>query len=263
MPFTVAQDGTRIAYDVAGRGEALLLISGQSLDRTMWDRLRPALEAEFQVVVYDQRGTGASDKPHTPYSSRGFAADAVAVLDAAGIARAHVYGFSMGGRVAQWVAIDQPDRVGALVLGATTAGGSRGLPKPADIDTALLHGPKSAIAAAFYSESYLAAHPDAFAPPPIPPHARRLHFAASEGHDSWADLPKITAPTLILHGTADRMSPPGNAAILASRIPGAQIALIDGARHGYLDEFRDEALHLVTGFLRAHPYSPATNRSSQ
>jgi pimeloyl-ACP methyl ester carboxylesterase len=253
MPFAVAGDGTRIAYDVSGRGEPLLLISGQSLDRAMWDGVRPTLEAAFQVVVFDARGTGASGKPDRPYSTRGFAADGVAVLDAAGISRAHVYGFSMGGRVAQWIAIDHPDRVGALMLGATTAGGRHGLPKPPDIDAALLHGPKSAIAAEFYSPGYLAAHPEAFAPPAIPPHARRLHFAASEGHDSWADLPSITAPTLILHGTADRMSPPGNAALLASRIAGARVALIEGARHGYLDEFREEALELVIDFLRAHP----------
>jgi pimeloyl-ACP methyl ester carboxylesterase len=138
MPFAVAGDGTRIAYEVFGRGAPLLLISGQSLDRTMWDGVRPALAAEFRVIVFDARGTGASDKPHTPYSTRGFAADAAAVLDAAGIARAHIYGFSMGGRVAQWLAIDHPERVGALVLGATTPGGAHSLPKPADIDAALL-----------------------------------------------------------------------------------------------------------------------------
>jgi 3-oxoadipate enol-lactonase len=261
MPFAVAQDGTRIAYAANGRGAPLLLISGQSLDRTMWDGVRPALEAAFRVVVFDMRGTGASDKPDTPYSTRGFAADAVAVLDAAGIGRAHVYGFSMGGRVAQWVAIDHPERVGALVLGATSAGGTHALPKPADIDAALLHGPKSTIAAGFYSPEYLAANPGAFAPPAIPPHARRLHFAASEGHDSWADLPTITAPTLILHGTADRMIPPGNAAVLAERIAGARVALIEGARHGYFDEFREAALDLVISFLQGHPLVKSSAQS--
>jgi 3-oxoadipate enol-lactonase len=253
MPFATAHDGARIAYDVRGHGDPLLLVSGQALDRSMWNGLIPALSAAFQVIVFDNRGTGASDKPQTPYATRGFAEDAVAVLDAAGAVRTHVYGFSMSGRVSQWLAIDHPERVGALILGATTAGGSHAIPKPPEIDAILRSGPKSAIETEFYSPRYIAAHPDAFAPPPIPPFARRLHYLASEGHDSWADLPHITAPTLIIHGTADKMNPTGNAAVLAARIPGAQVKLIEGARHGYLDEYRDEALALVLDFLKQHP----------
>jgi 3-oxoadipate enol-lactonase len=252
MPFATAADGTRIAYEMTGQGDPVLLISGQALDRTMWAGTAPLLARSFQVIRFDARGTGASDKPRTPYSTRIFAADAVAVLDAAGFARSHVYGFSMGGRVAQYIAIDHSDRVGALILGGTGPGGPHAIPKPPDIDAALIRGPRSVLAEGFYSPAYLIAHPDAFAPPVIPAHARALHFAASEGHNAWDELPCITAPTLVIHGTADRMSNPANGALLAERIPGARLALIEGARHGYVDEYRAEAIALVEDFLREH-----------
>ena len=252
MPIATAADGTSLAYEITGTGDPLLLISGQALDRAMWGGVAPLLAQSFQVIRYDARGTGASGKPDTPYSTRLFAADAVSILDAAGLPRAHVYGFSMGGRVGQYIAIDHPDRVGALILGATGPGGHHAIPKPPDIDAMLLRGPRSAIAAEFYAPAFLATHPDVFVTPKLPPHARRLHFAASEAHDAWDDLPRITAPTLVIHGTADRMSDPRNGALLAECIPGARLALIEGAKHGYIDEYSDEALALVTGFLHQH-----------
>jgi 3-oxoadipate enol-lactonase len=254
MPFAEAQDGARIAYDCLGHGDPILLISGQALNRSMWDGIRPALAKTFQVITFAHRGTGLSDKPEAPPpSTRSFAGDAVAVLDAAGIARAHVYGFSMGGRVAQWLAIDHPDRVGALVLGATSAGGSHAVKRPPDVEAVLRSGRTQDLAATFFSPGYLAANPGAFSPRPIPLFAQRLHFRASEEHDSWEHLPSITAPTLIIHGGEDRLSPAGNAAVLAARIPGAQVETIAGARHGYMDEFRGPALDMVINFLGKHP----------
>ena len=121
MPFTTSRDGTRLYYECQGQGPALLLLAGQSCDHREWERVAVDFSAHFQVIGWDYRGTGQSDKPEEPsYSTRGFAQDAVAVLDACGLARAHAYGISMGGRVAQWLAIDFPERLGALVLGATT-----------------------------------------------------------------------------------------------------------------------------------------------
>ena len=173
MIFATATDGTRLAYEITGAGDPVLLISGQSLDRSMWDATAPLLAKSFTVIRFDARGTGASDKPRTPYSTRIFAADAVAVLDAAGIARSHVYGFSMGGRVAQYIAIDHPNRVGCADPGRQPGRAvPHAIPKPpANIDAALIRGPRSVLAEGLlFAPAYLIAHPDAFAPPAYPSH---------------------------------------------------------------------------------------------
>jgi 3-oxoadipate enol-lactonase len=130
MPFATAPDGTRVYFEESGTGEPLLLIYGNGADHRGWEVVRPDFAARHRVVVYDHRSTGQSDKPEDPagYTSRQFAGDAVAILDAAGIGRAHVYGVSMGGGIAQWVAIDHADRVGALVLGCAGPGWAKSGP---------------------------------------------------------------------------------------------------------------------------------------
>lgn len=256
MPFATAPDGTRLAYDAAGDGEPLLLLSGQGLDRRMWDRAAPDfVAAGFRVIAWDYRGTGESDAPDAPYSTRGFARDAVAVLDAAGVTRAHAYGISMGGRVAQWLALDHPGRVGALVLGATTPGNARGVARDAEAEALLRAGDARGLAPLIASPEFLAAHPEAtaFVQGPMPAHARRGHYQASAGHDTWDLLPRVAAPTLVVHGGEDRLNPTGNAPLMAERMPGAEVVIIPGARHGYVEEFREEVDRIVVEFLRRHP----------
>ena len=265
MPFATAPDDARIAYEVhepaqgrdaVGDGEPLLLLSGQGLDRHMWDRAGPDfVAAGFRVLTWDYRGTGESDAPDAPYSTRGFAADAAAVLDAAGVERAHAYGISMGGRVAQWLALDHADRVGALVLGATTPGNSRGVARDAEADRLLRTGDPAGLADLIASPAFFAAHPEAtaFVQRSLRPHARRLHFQASAEHSTWELLPAIAVPTLVLHGGEDRLNPTANAALIAELIPEAELAIIPGARHGYIEEFREEADRIVVEFLKRHP----------
>ena len=250
MPFAIALDGTRLAFEVSGTGEPLLLLSGQGQDRQMWRLAAPVLAQHFQVICMDYRGTGASDKPREPaYSTRGFAADAIAVLDALGIAKASVYGISMGGRVCQWLGIDYPERLAALVLGATTPG-KHGVPRDAEANAWLQAGDIARIAPLLYSPEFVAAHPELLVPAPTPAFARRLHYLASEAHDTWELLPQISAPTLIVHGDADRINPPANARLLAARIPHAHLHWIVGGRHGYVDEYLQEACVVVSTFLR-------------
>ena len=112
MPYASALDGTRLYYEELGEGEPLLLINGQGSDHTGWDGVRDDFTDRYRVIVYDHRGTGQSDKPtEPPYSTRGFAEDAVAILDHLKIARAHAYGVSMGGRICQWLGIEHGDRL--------------------------------------------------------------------------------------------------------------------------------------------------------
>lgn len=252
----LAPDGARIAYRRRGAGEPLLLISGQAVDSSAWEDLIPALSAHHRVITFDHRGTGGSDPGDDGrYATRSFAEDAVAVLDAVGVSRAHVYGHSMGGRIAQWLAIDHPDRVASLVLGATTGGDARGVRRSAQATADLASGDPARLAPLFFRDEPPSGAAAFFAPG-ASRHARRLHLAASRAHDAWDLLDRIAAPTLVIHGADDEMTPPGNAELLAERIPGARLALLDGARHGYQLE-HPEATPRVLAFLHAHPLDGA------
>jgi pimeloyl-ACP methyl ester carboxylesterase len=258
VPYAQAPDGTRIACQVRGRdrGRPLLLLSGQASSHAWWNGVRADFEADRITVSIDYRGTGASDKPDGLYSTRGFAEDAVAVLDHLGIDRADVYGTSMGGRVAQWVAADHPDRVGRLVLGCTSPGGRHGVERGPEVRKALAQpdplANRKALLELMYTPRWLAANPGPYwtlGDPSMPPYARRAHLLASAGHDAWDVLPDIVAPTLVLHGDDDRLNPVANAGLLAGRIPGARLELLPGARHAYFEECRAVAGVLVNEFL--------------
>ena len=90
---------------------------------------------------------------------------------------------------------------------------------------------------------------------PIPEYAQRLHYLASEDHDTWDLLPTISAPTLVIHGSEDVVNPTANAYLLAERIPNAELSIVEGGRHGYFIEFREEASRVVKEFLARHPLS--------
>ena len=122
MAHAVTADGTKLHYERTGAGAPVLLVMGLGMNATGWWRTIPVLAERHTVVAFDNRGSGRSDVPDGPYSTELLADDAIAVLDAAGIERAHVYGISLGGMVAQQIALRHPERVDRLVLGATTAG---------------------------------------------------------------------------------------------------------------------------------------------
>ncbi|MFC4947897.1 alpha/beta fold hydrolase [Pseudonocardia sp. GCM10023141] len=258
MTHATAPDGTRIAYQVQGCGPPLVLLSGQANNHHWWDPVRADFHDTRSTITLDFRGTGESDKPDVAYSTAGFADDVIAVLDTAGVERADVYGTSMGGRVAQWVAARYPDRVCALVLGCTSPGGRHALERGPEVRRALAQpdaaAARQALTDLMYTPAWSAAHPGPHATlgdPAMPPFARRRHFAASAGHDAWDVLPQITARTLVVHGTDDLFNPTANAALITGRIPGARLELIPGARHAYFEEFRTVASPLVRHFLDA------------
>jgi pimeloyl-ACP methyl ester carboxylesterase len=265
MPFAPAEDAS-LYFEEHGSGEPLLLISGQGGDHTNWDFARDDFAARYRVIVFDHRGTGQSDKPREPqYTTRGFARDAIAILDHLGIDRAHAYGVSMGGRICQWLGIDFPNRIGALVLGCTTPGNPHGIRRPPDVDAQMANRPTDPekrlrfLLEQMVTLTFAASHPDYVeamrrrVANPIPDFAQKLHYLASEGHDTWDLLPTITAPTLVIHGSNDLINPTANAPLLAGRIPGAEIHIVEGGRHGYFIEFREEASRVVIDFLARHP----------
>jgi pimeloyl-ACP methyl ester carboxylesterase len=260
MAFAAAHDGTRLYFETHGSGEPLLLISGQASDSTAWDYVREDFAARHRVIVFDHRGTGRSDKPREPeYSTRGFAADAIAIIDHLGIERAHAYGISMGGRVCQWLGIEHANRIGALVLGCTTPGNAHGVAREREVDAAMASGDLSKLYDLMVSPEWAASHREVVAnlftmmKNPIPRYAAQLHYRASEAHDAWDLLPRIRAPTLVIHGSEDRINPTANARLLAERIPNATLHIVTGGRHDYLVEYREEASRVVLEFLENHP----------
>jgi len=233
--FATADDGTRIAFDEAGTGVPVLLIAGQATGMHGWGPFADALARDFRVIVYDHRGideSGLGDP--SLYSTRGFADDAVAVLDAAGVAAAHVVGHSMGGRIAQWLAADHPERVRKLVLLATTSGDRSAERRDSSTVTDLLSGDRERMLPLFFDDAWAADHPDdvdRFFSRSAGRPALRGHFAASRDHDGRDALPRIRAETLILHGTRDALTPVAHARSMAESIPGAALREFD-ARHG-------------------------------
>jgi pimeloyl-ACP methyl ester carboxylesterase len=265
MPFVTVSDGARLYYEEVGTGEPLLLIGGLGLDHTLWNGVRDDFARRYRVIVYDHRGTGQSDKPGAqPSSTRGFAHDVVTLLDHLAIARAHVYGHSMGGMIGQWLGIEHGKRVGALVLGATTPGNVHGVPRTAEVDALFTHLPVDPQEARVtfrdlgFSPDWITVHLEFVklflqVMQNVPRDTRKFHYQAIQEHDTWDLLSTISAPTLVIHGSEDVIIPTVNASLLAEWIPGAQLSLINSKRHGYFVDAREEASHVVKEFLARHP----------
>jgi 3-oxoadipate enol-lactonase len=264
MPFADSS-GCRIYYEVSGTGAPLLLVAGQASDHFSWDGVHEGLAAYHRVIVYDHRGIGKSDKPtEPPYTTRMMAADAIAVLDDLRVDRAHAYGVSMGGRIGQWLGIDHGDRLGALVLCSTTPGDAHGVARDAEMSADMANfatdpAAQARITRTIYSAAWMAANRErlmAQLQRPVEPFAQALHFQCSQTHDAWDELPTIRNPTLVMHGSADRLNPTENAHLLASAIPGAELRLIQGGLHACSTERAAECNEIVLDFLARHPIPP-------
>ncbi len=248
-------DGGSIWYRLdgpePGSAPALVLVSGLGADEHMWDDILAGL-AGFSVIRLNNRGIGRSaDIPSPSYSTRDCARDVIAVLDAAGVEKASVYGHSLGGRIAQWVAADFPERVHRLVLGATTIGDAHGVPRPAAATKAFEDGDPQAGLELAYTPAYLAEHPEvaeAQAEKVSSPEQSALQLALSTAHDGWDAAARIIAPTLVVHGRDDGITDVRNAEVLVGRIPHADLLLLEGARHAYLAE-RPDANAMIATFL--------------
>ncbi len=237
-----------------------MLVGGRNSDHHLWNLVRRDFAKRYQVIVYDQRGTGQSDKPEQPpYSTRIFARDAVALLDQLHIPRAHVYGVSMGGAVCQWLGIDHSDRVGTLVLACATAGRSHGVAASPEIKAIISGKDDSQALNLMFSKTRGLNQLRFFFSMresnklPMPAFAEELHAQASQEHDAWDLLPSITTPTLVIQGGDDQVCPRANASLLAERIPGAELHIFNKGRHMFFVEFRQLVNQLIRDFLARHP----------
>jgi 3-oxoadipate enol-lactonase len=270
----VENQGARIYWDEQGQGEAVLLIMGLAYPSQMWYRTRPLLASRYRTLALDNRGIGQSDVPPGPYPIALMASDAAAVLDAAGIESAHVFGVSMGGMVAQEFALQYPKRVQSLILGCTAAGGPAAVRAEPEAIQMLMRrekmSPEQAAEAAvpfIYDPATARARIDedlAIRRPWFPsPAGYAAQLQGILGWESYSRINQIVAPTLVIHGEADRLVPPGNAKLIAERIPGAKLVMIPHASHLFLTDQTEVSHHAVLQFLNEQAGNAGSDAGSE
>ena len=261
MPF-IENQGAKIYWEEQGSGEPVLLIMGLAYPSDAWYRTRPVLAKTYRTIVIDNRGIGRSDMPPGPYPIPLMTADALAVLDAAGIRSGHVYGISMGGMIAQELTLRHPERVRSLILGCTAAGGPTAVQAEPEVAKMLMARgimtPEQAAEAAIpfiYDPGTLRARIDEDL------NVRRPWFPRAEAYiaqlqgilawEGYSRLPQINVPTLVIHGENDRLVPVGNGKLIASRIPGAKLVLLPHASHIYPTDQTEASHRAILDFLAA------------
>jgi 3-oxoadipate enol-lactonase len=256
---------TALHWESTGAGDPVLLIMGLGLSGGAWWRTVPVLSRSLRVITFDNRGVGRSQARLHSYTTEAMADDAVSVLDAAGVEQAHLYGFSLGGMVAQQLALRHPGRVRSLVLGATHPGGPRAhRPSAEVIDFFRRRASMSATDAARasvpfnYGPRCRREHEDRIAEDirrrlahPFPEGAYRAQIVAATLHNTYRRLKRIKAPTLIVHGREDRMVPVANAEILAERIPGSRLRILEESGHLYSTEQPEVDQEVARFYLEA------------
>jgi 3-oxoadipate enol-lactonase len=263
----VKANGIEIYYETNGSGKPLVLISGLGYPLWQWHRMAPYLAERFQVITFDNRGVGQSDKPAGPYSAQMLAADTAGLLDALGIEKAAIMGHSMGGFIAQATALDFPEKVSELILCSTNFGGPHHVPVTPEAFAVLsdttsdplirfTNGLKVSTA-----PGWADAHPDivkewvnwrvANPVEPLPYQAQLAIGLALTSEEAAFEnkLSNISVPTLILFGAHDKVVPPENADLLRKQIRGSRTAIIPDAGHFFPIEVPEAASRIVIDFL--------------
>jgi len=240
-------------FEMHGGGEPLVLIMGLRRNVEWWYRQIPTLSKHFRVIAFDNRGAGRTDKPEMDYSIRLFAEDTAALMEALGIDHAHILGISMGGYIAQELAINHPDKVRSLVLGCTSCGGTRAILM--DDDDMKRYTANEGLTneqilrkdmGIFFSDQFIEKNPDKideFIEISLryyqPVHAFERQFAACLTHDTVDRLNRISVPVSIMAGDDDHLVPSENAFILKELVPHAELSFFPGGRHCFFIEQAD------------------------
>lgn len=273
MPYARSSDGIRLHYEVLGRrsAPAVLMIQGLGADKHGWDMQRFVLAGRYRVIALDNRGAGRSDKPFGHYSLEQMADDAITVLDAVGVERAHVVGASMGGAITQIVALKYPERVRSITLACTACrnhpwrrellmgwaanASERGMGAMTHEAARWVIGPRSfrRLVPAFGWLGPLAMGRTS--------HAFVAQVRAILNTDeAMADqLAELTMPALVMVGNQDILTPRGDSEELAERLPNAELVVISGAAHGFMVEHASTFNRVLVEFLgRATAATEAT-----
>lgn len=252
----------QIAYEVHGEGHPLVLISGVGYGGWFWHKVVPALAEHFQVVTFDNRGAGGTDKPDGPYTTQMMAADTAGLLDGLGIRKAYVLGHSLGGFIAQELALTRPDLVEKLILASTTYGGPTVIPITPEALEVLTkrdgnpvelvrRGIQVACAPGFGER-----HPEVVQElleyrltNPVPPAQYQAQVMAGAAHNAENRIGQIACPVLVLFGEHDKVVPLGNAELLAGKLPNARVKILSGVGHVFPVEDPEATVQAILEFL--------------
>jgi len=262
--MTLAKLGnTEIYYELVGRGDPLVMVRGLGSNADHWYAQVPAFAEKYQLLIFDNRGVARSSDPGGTCSIADMAADTIALMDAVGISRAHILGLSMGGMIAQEIAINNADRVKSLILVATHCGGDQQV-RPSPEVAKLLNDmvylatdeAKLAAAACLFAKQTLETRSEVVQRYveislkfPTSPQIVQKQWEAVMAHDTGNRLSNVTVPTLALTGSEDVLIPPENATILAERIPNSRIVVIEGGGHQVLVEQPEQCNDAMVQFL--------------
>ncbi len=265
MPKATA-NGIEIYYETHGQGQPLVLISGIGYTSWQWHQMIPLLAGHFQVITFDNRGVGQTDKPEGPYTAHMLAADTVGLLDALGIDKAIIMGHSMGGFIAQAMALEFPHKVEKLILCSTNFGGPHHVPVTPEAIKVLTDVSSDPVIR-FRNGLYISTAPgwaeknpqmirewvDWRAANPIEPAPYQAQLAIGLGllQEETAfenQLQRIKVPTLILFGRYDMVVPPENASLLAEKIPDSKVVILPNAGHFFPIEVPGAASQAVIDF---------------
>ncbi|MBV8553495.1 MAG: alpha/beta fold hydrolase [Acidobacteriaceae bacterium] len=260
MPYATNK-GVRLYWEDHGSGPPVLLIMGLSFSHEMWFRVLPCLAAGYRVILYDNRGIGRSDIPRGPYFISDMAQDAAAVLAEAGESSAHIVGASMGGMIAQELALQKPELVRSLLLGCTSYSGLFGRwPKLARLRerVSLKKASRREWQRAFVPLLYADSTPLERIREDLEVQYKCVwtsqgflnQFAGILLWSSYLRLPRLRVPTLVVHGDEDCLIPPQNGRVVAARIPGAGFRLVSKAGHILTTDQPEACQDIILEFLR-------------
>jgi 3-oxoadipate enol-lactonase len=260
MPYAEV-DGRRLYYQRRGSGAPLLLVQGMSGHHQFWgEPFLRMLEQDYDLVVYNHRGIGASSRAEETFTIADLADDAAGVIEAVGWSDAHVFGISLGGMIGQELMLRHPERVRTVTLGCTWAGGPDGVMGEVtgelvaaigarDVERVLHAGVRANLSARYRADpAAFTRYRDRVLAERVPAPVVAMQFHAAMTLDTAARLPGVRTPTLVLHGTADEGIPWVNGQRIAELVPGARLELFDGAGH----LFWWEEPELTVALLRAH-----------
>ena len=262
----IKTNNIELYYEIHGAGQPLVLISGLGYPLWQWHKMVPFLAEHFQVITFDNRGVGQSDKPAGPYTAQLLAADTAGLLDALGIEKAIIAGHSMGGFVAQAMALDFPQKVAKLILCSTNFGGPHHVPVTpeamkvlTDVTSDALTRFKNGLAVST-APGWSEKNPEMIeewihwrVANPIDPAPYQAQMAIGFGLMPEAaafenKLPRLNVPTLILFGVHDKVVPPENASLLAEKIAGSKVVIFPDAGHFFPIEIAEAASRTITDF---------------
>ncbi len=259
-------NGVELVYETYGAGEPLVLVHGAQSDRSIFINLLPDFTDQFEVLIFDQRGSGQSEKPDVEYTMGMIADDTAALMDYVGFPPAHVYGVSMGGMIAQELAIRHASHVQSLVLGCTTPGG----PQAVSLQGEAIQSSHSteelsaeergkALAETAFTEGYIQKHPEIISTlvearkkQPLDTVGFSHRMQAAYMHNTFDRLSQITCPTLVITGKDDALIAWENSKLLAKNIANSELVVLEPAGHVFWVEQPTRSRNAILTFLQKH-----------